>query len=140
MTPTDIHALLSHGEHQTLEVKEAQGGLPNSIWATYSAFANTNGGTILLGIQENRNENDLHKRFTIIGVNNADKILKDLWNLLNDSDKVNVNLLTENDCQIINIDGKTIISIQVPRADYLTRPIYINGNIGFAKISVPAFL
>ena len=43
------------------ECKLANGGLPESIWETYSSFANTNGGTILLGIREHRDS------FTIEG-------------------------------------------------------------------------
>ena len=45
----DIHKLLSEGERVTLECKKATKGVPNSLWDTYSAFANTYGGTILLG-------------------------------------------------------------------------------------------
>ncbi|MFY7999284.1 MAG: helix-turn-helix domain-containing protein [Candidatus Kapaibacteriota bacterium] len=46
-------------ETDELEFKAAQGQngkgeVPKDFWETYSAFANTNGGTVLLGIQENK--------------------------------------------------------------------------------------
>ena len=44
----DIHKLLSDGERVTLECKKASKGVPNSLWDTYYAFANTYGVTILL--------------------------------------------------------------------------------------------
>ena len=122
-----IFDLLKYGEKIDLECKKAESNLPKSIWETYSSFANTNGGTILFGITENINETELSKRFTFTNIENADKIISDFWNTLN-SDKVNVNILTDSNVSKHIIDGKTIISIEVPQATYKHKPVYINGN------------
>ena len=108
----DIHKLLSEGERVTLECKKATKGVPSSLWDTYSAFANTYGGTILLGVVEHMDEQDNAKRFEIVGVEDADKIRKDLWNTVNSREKVNINLLCDDDIQTIDIDGKNIIAIR----------------------------
>lgn len=79
----NIYKLLFEGERVTLECKKASKGVPSSLWDTYSAFANTYGGTILLGVVEHMNEHDYAKRFEIVGVEDADKIRKDLWNTVN---------------------------------------------------------
>lgn len=128
MTEQDIYNLLAEGERVTLECKRAQNNLPASLWETYSAFANTNGGTILLGVYEETKEKDNSKRFQITGVDDADKIRKDLWNIVNSREKVNVNLLHDEDVQTIVIDGKPVIVVHVPRAEYNLRPVYINNN------------
>ena len=54
----DIKSILATGERVTLECKKAQHSVPNSLWDTYSAFANTYGGTILLGVVEHTEEKD----------------------------------------------------------------------------------
>lgn len=46
----DIKSILASGERVTLECKKAQHSVPNSLWGSYSAFANTYGGAILLGV------------------------------------------------------------------------------------------
>ena len=83
LTATEIHQLLARGEHLTLECKLCANKLPDSLWDTYSAFANSYGGTILLGIEEHREKTDQSKRFTIQGVTNPDKLITDFWNLVN---------------------------------------------------------
>ena len=101
----NIKDTLLAGERVTLECKKATKGVPSSLWETYSAFANTYGGIILLGVVEHMDEHDKAKRFEIVGVEDADKIRKDLWNIVNSKEKVNVNLLHDDDIQTIDFDG-----------------------------------
>ena len=51
-----IRETLLKGERVTLECKKAKVEVPKSVWQTYSAFANTIGGLILLGIDEDLQE------------------------------------------------------------------------------------
>lgn len=128
MKKIDIQKSLSEGERVTLECKRAKSEVPKSIWETYSAFANTYGGLVLLGIQEDLEEKDVAKRFTITGVDDAEKIRKDFWNIVNSKEKVSVNILRDADVEVIDMDGKSIVAISVPQADYNVRPVYINNN------------
>ena len=48
-----IRSLLQQGEGLKIEFKEAQGGMPKSVYETVCAFSNTQGGEILLGVKDN---------------------------------------------------------------------------------------
>ncbi len=134
MTDKDVLKLLAKGGGSTLECKKAEGGIPNSLFETYSAFANTNGGIILLGVQENMTERERSKHFTIVGIKNADKMCNDLWKIFHSQEKVNINLLKNEDIEIIKLEDKNIIAIKVPRADCNMRPIYINNNMSHGTL------
>ena len=111
-------------ESNKLEVKAAREGLPRSLWETYSAFANTDGGTILLGVEE-----DSHGALSVCGVNEPESLVKTLWDGLNNPSCVSVNLLTDNDVTIDVDAGTSYIAIEVPRAPRQDRPVYIRNNL-----------
>ena len=119
----DISHLEKYKENNRIEAKKAKGGLPRSVWETYSSFANTQGGVILLGVEERTN-----KTLSAVGVDNPDKMIKDFWDNINNSQKVSVNILSDKNVKTVVIDGKTIIEIIIPRAVRSDRPVYINNN------------
>lgn len=115
----DLRLLETMREGCRLEVKSARGGLPDSLWETYSAFANTDGGCIVLGAKEREDHS-----IEIVGLKDAFRLRADLWNTLNNRQKVSVNLLTDKLLRIENVEGKDIIVMDVPRADRTSRPVY----------------
>ena len=58
--------MLLKREHTQLECKGAGDKLPKSFWDTYSVFANTKGGIVLLGIREDKSRGG----FEVSGISN----------------------------------------------------------------------
>lgn len=123
----ELKELLEFGERISLECKRADSDLPKSIWQTYSAFANTVGGLIILGIEEIRDTSSLFPQYEIRGVKNADKQIRDFWNTIN-SEKVSDSILTDNNVYTLKVSEGTVIVIDIPQADYRFKPIFIHGN------------
>ena len=107
-------------ENGFLEAKEALGGLPESLWESYSAFANAEGGVILLGVGENPDHS-----LRVLELPDPEWLLDDLRAILSDPMKVSVNLLTDDDIQILREEGKCIIAIFVPEAKPGQKPVYL---------------
>ena len=127
MTAEEIMELLKFGEHINLECKKAESKIPNSVWETYSSFANTDGGVILFGVDENLRETDFSKRFSFVSIANPEQRLKDFWNTVN-GDKVSSNILVDSNVGLCDVNGALIMWIQVPQADYKSKPVFINEN------------
>lgn len=119
----DFDNLGQYREGNRIEAKQALGGLPESIWETYSAFANAEGGMILLGVEELPD-----KRLNALDILDPQWLLEDFWAAVTDPGKVSVNLLTPADVQVHEVEGRHIIAITVPKADSCHRPVYIDGD------------
>jgi predicted HTH transcriptional regulator len=115
-----INELHKYREGNRLEAKKAVGGLPKSLWETYSAFANTNGGIILLGVEELAD-----KTLSVVELPNPEKLIVDFWNGINNRQQVNVNILTDKNVQIIETQGNRTVMIEVPRANRKDKPVYL---------------
>ncbi len=123
MNASEILTAVNAGEDKDWEFKSAKGGLPGSMWETYSAMANTDGGVIVLGVKELDNGScDIH------GLDDPAKMLKNFWSTVNDRGKVSANLLANDDVQIVSVDGKPVLLVQVPRANRRQRPIFVGQN------------
>lgn len=124
----DIKRLTREGEGYQLEMKACSSSLPSSVWETYSAFANSRGGVILLGVSERKAISGT-ERFEVTGVTDANKVVTDFFNMLNNPQKVSCNILIDSDVRIVEVDGKDVVYINVPEASYRNKPIYINNNL-----------
>lgn len=113
-----------------IEYKAAENGLPKSFWETYSAFANTNGGVIILGYDERDKMNPKK------GFKNPQPIYDQLLNDANNPSKVSFNLLTDDDILISPIaDSKrSLIIVNIREAPYSVKPVHIGKDIGKSYI------
>lgn len=120
-----IHSeVFPDAESEEVEYKLAQGGFPQDFWKTYSAFANTQGGIIVLGIGEKKG------KFSIDGLSavQIEKYQKDFWSGANNRNTISFNLLANNDVKEYELQGKKVLAFHIPPADRKVKPIYLTHN------------
>jgi len=101
-------------EWDDFEVKKSLTELPQNVWETVSAFSNSFGGWLVLGIAQQG------KTFEVTGLTHPEKIEQDLVTTLRSNTKFNV--IINPDCKKYNIDGKTVLAFYIPSSDH--KPVY----------------
>src|SRR5574344_1942647 len=115
MTKAELIERIAEIEWEDFEVKAAASEIPKNTWETVSAFANTNGGWLILGIVQKGNT------FEIAGVKNPEKLEQDFLNTLR-SEKFNAKITSQQ--SILNFDGKSVLCFYIELS--ADKPIYFN--------------
>ena len=119
----DVRHIERYRENGHLEAKLATGGLPRSIWETYSAFANTWGGLILLGVEELEDHS-----LRIQGLLNAQEMLEEFLALVRDPKVASADLVGEKGGEVVPTAQGDILGLRIPPAPRNLRPVYVGGD------------
>ena len=117
----DLRNFDKYKEDNSREVKKAVGGLPVTLWETYSSFANSNGGVIILGVGERQDGS-----WYTTGLKNPEKLKKNFWNTIHDTKKVNINLLSDKNVESYEVGGDTVLVISVFQEQGEIRNLYLS--------------
>ena len=108
-------------EWEDFEAKEAKNSVPKDIWKTVGAFANTEGGHIVLGIMEQEDG-----QLTVSGVKNIEKVQNDFISTLR-GEKFNIQLSSRG--HIFDFEGKKVLLFKINAMPRSCKPIYYGGDI-----------
>lgn len=111
-------------EYFEIEYKSGKDGFPKELWKSYSAFANTNTGIIVIGVQ------DKNGILNIEGLSDEqiERYIKQFWNDCNNPNTVSRNLLSNDDVRVISIKNKNLLVFRIPFASRTERPVYLTRN------------
>jgi len=119
MNKKELITKLEDIEWEDFEVKEAQTNLPKSIWETISAFSNTAGGWLVLGVKKTGYS------YEIVGVKEPEKMEHNLLSALR-CGKFNKPITPK--CKKYDIEGKKILAFYFPKKSPRDKPIYFNSQ------------
>lgn len=121
MERAELMERLKGYEWDDVELKRAQRGVPESAYETVSAFSNTDGGSLVFGVQ------DRAGRIEIVGVIEVDKVQNDFLSVLRSGQKLNRVINARG--RIVREDGRTLLIFRIPEARRQDKPVYLNGDI-----------
>lgn len=109
-----------HNDDADYEAKSCAMTLSKSVWESVSAFANTDGGTLLLGVDENKN-------FTVPPQFDADKTINQFVDGMGDGSKDDAKVVSPPPYSIHRdtLDGAQMVSVQVHENDAAHKPCYV---------------
>ena len=119
MKSEEIKKLVARSENAAVEFKRARGGVPADFWPSYSAFANTDGGTVILGVREKDGKREVE------GLPDVEKTVADIWNAVNNAEKISANVLFNESIYPVDVDGKAVVVVEVPCAERTVRSVYV---------------
>ena len=121
MTEQKILELLNQHEWKDVEFKEAKQAVPKNAYESVSAFANTEGGYLVFGVQKKGTDYD------IVGVSDVDKVQNDFITTLRQKEKINCIIDVQESLKTVL--GKDLLSFYIPEAKRQDKPVYLNGDI-----------
>ncbi len=112
-----------HNDDADYEAKSCATTLSKSVWESVSAFANTDGGTLLLGVDENEN-------FTVPPQFDADKTINQFVDGMSDGSKDGAKVVSPPPYSIHRdtLDGAQMVSVQVHENDAAHKPCYVKSK------------
>ena len=119
----DLNHMEQYRENNRLEAKLATGGLPHSLGETYSAFANSYGGVILLGVEELPDHS-----LRVQGLLEPHEMADELWSMLSDPKVVSANILRRDQIWVAGTDYGSVVVVEVPPAERDQLPVYLGGD------------
>ncbi|GID26559.1 ATP-binding protein [Paractinoplanes brasiliensis] len=117
MNEDDLDTLLEnlrgHGaDHLECEVKRARGGLPVTLWESISAFANVDGGCILLGVDEKSG-------FTVVGVDDPAQMEAQVAAVCSEMEPP-----VRAEIRTVRLEGRNVVLCVVPPVPRNQRPCF----------------
>ncbi len=127
---SNIMNKISNGEDLHTEFKKAENAFPKDGLESVSAFANTDGGDLILGISESKTEDG---GFFITGIKNPRHVIDDFFTKMNNPQKISKNIVSNDDVSTIPVksylgEDTYIVVIRIYAQDYRNKPIYLNNN------------
>ena len=105
------------------EAKSCEHELGRSVWASVSAFANTNGGLLLLGIDENAG-------FTVPDGFDANKVIAQFIDGIGDGSANGARLTNPPAYELarVEVDGRQAVAVRIEENKPQNKPCYVTGR------------